>query len=198
LTHLPHRVCATFRGLGIPLDGHPNIALCPGAEYGPAKRWPIHHFQTLAARCTEKGWRVIALGSAKEHPLGEAIRTAAGGPALNLAGATTLDECVDLLSFVQAVVTNDSGLMHVAAALDRPLIALFGSSDPKHTPPLSRHAHILTRNLPCAPCFQRQCPRHAHTPCLEEITPAMVIDLLHELLSSSSTLPTNPCASHRT
>lgn len=183
LTHLPQRVCATFRGLGLRLDYPHNIALCPGAEFGPAKRWPIHHFQTLATLCAEAGYRVLALGSQKEYPLGEAIRSAAGPHGVNLAGATTLAEVVDLLSFVQGVVTNDSGLMHVAAALNRPVIAIFGSSDPHHTPPMSTQAHILTRNLPCAPCFKRQCPLQPQAPCLEEITPQMVMDQLRSVLS---------------
>ncbi len=183
LTHRPERVCATLRGWGIPLDGRPNIAFCPGAEFGPAKRWPMHHFQTLATLCVREGWRVLVLGSAKEQPLGEAIAQAAGEYAINLAGSTSLGEAVDLLSFVQAVVTNDSGLMHVAAALDRPVIALFGSSDPHHTPPLSPRAHIITRNLPCAPCFKRHCPLHPRAPCLEEITPSMVLHSLNPILN---------------
>lgn len=183
LTHLPQRVCATFRGLGLQLDHPYNVALCPGAEYGPAKRWPLHHFQTLATLCARAGYRVLALGSQKEHHLGEAIRRAAEPHGVNLAGATTLAEVVDLLSFVQGVVTNDSGLMHVAAALDRPVIAIFGSSDPHHTPPMSPKARILTRNLPCAPCFKRQCPLQTQAPCLEEITPHMVMDQLRSMLS---------------
>ncbi|MBF0109591.1 MAG: lipopolysaccharide heptosyltransferase II [Magnetococcales bacterium] len=183
LEHLPHRVCATFRGLGLPLDGRPNIAFCPGAEYGPAKRWPVHHFKTLASHCSHEGWRVLVLGSGKEQSLGAEIAAAAGTNGCNLAGATSLGEAVDLLSFVQAVVTNDSGLMHIAAALNRPLVAIFGSSDPHHTPPLSPQAHILTGNHPCAPCFKRHCPLEEPAPCLEEITPQMVIDSLKTILS---------------
>ncbi|MBF0421650.1 MAG: lipopolysaccharide heptosyltransferase II [Magnetococcales bacterium] len=186
LTLLPQRVCATFRGLGIPLDGHPNLALCPGAEFGPAKRWPLHHFQTLARECTRQGWRVVVLGSAKERTLGEAICPATAGNCLNLAGTTSLEESVDLLSFVQAVVTNDSGLMHVAAALNRPVIALFGSSDPNHTPPMATQAHILTRHFPCAPCFKRQCPQGDPPPCLEQITPDQVLETLHALTAQGS------------
>lgn len=182
LTHKPERVCATLRGWGLPLDQRPNLALCPGAEYGPAKRWPIHHFQTLARMCVQEGWRVVVLGSGKEQGWGEAIAQAAGEHGHNLAGSTSLSEAVDLLSFVQAVVTNDSGLMHVAAALDKPVVAIFGSSDPKHTPPMAPLARIVSRNLHCAPCFKRQCPLKEPAPCLEEITPDEVLHHLQELV----------------
>ncbi|MBF0139970.1 MAG: lipopolysaccharide heptosyltransferase II [Magnetococcales bacterium] len=183
LTHKPERVCATLRGWGLPLDQRPNLAFCPGAEFGPAKRWPIHHFQTLARMCVQEGWRILVLGSSKEKAWGEAIAQSAGEQGVNLAGSTSLSEAVDLLSFVQAVVTNDSGLMHVAAALNRPVVALFGSSDPKHTPPLAPLARIISRNLPCAPCFKRHCPLKEPAPCLEEITPDDVLRHLRELVA---------------
>ncbi len=152
----------------------PQLALCPGAEYGPAKRWPPERFAELAAVLIARGWRVVVCGSAKERALGEQIAAAAGPACLNLAGQTTLDEVVDLLSLATCVVSNDSGLMHVAAALGRPVIALFGSSDPHHTPPLGVDTRVISLGLPCAPCFRRVCPEK-HLDCLTGITVERVL-----------------------
>lgn len=155
-------------------DNVPLLALCPGAEYGPAKRWPAERFAQLAQRMIQRGWRVLVCGSHKEQPLGEEIAATAGPAALNLAGKTTLDEAVEILSLATCVVSNDSGLMHVATALERPVIALFGSSDPHHTPPLGRQTHVITLGLPCAPCFRRACPEK-HLNCLTGITVEQVV-----------------------
>lgn len=155
-------------------EGEPLLALCPGAEYGPAKQWPAERFAQLAHCMIKRGWRVLVCGSAKEQALGEEIATAAGKAALNLAGKTTLDEAVEILSLATAVVSNDSGLMHVATALERPVIALFGSSDPHHTPPLGRQTHVISLGLPCAPCFRRTCPEK-HLNCLTGITVEQVL-----------------------
>ncbi|MEO5364415.1 MAG: lipopolysaccharide heptosyltransferase II [Magnetococcus sp. DMHC-8] len=158
----------------------PLMVLCPGAEYGPAKRWPPARFAALAAIVGERGWRVVVCGSAREQALGEQIAAAAGPACRNLAGATTLDQAVDLLSLATCVVSNDSGLMHVAAALGRPVIALFGSSDPHHTPPLGSHTRVVSLGLPCAPCFRRVCPEQ-HLRCLTGITVEQVLAQWEEL-----------------
>lgn len=139
------------------------IALCPGAEYGPAKRWP--HFGELAARLPLPA---VLLGSANDAP------AAAGIPGTNLVGQTTLDEAIDLIAGAATVVSNDSGLMHVAAALGRPLVALFGSSSPERTPPQSPAARVLWLKLECSPCFARECPL-GHFRCLREITVEQVL-----------------------
>ncbi|MEO5339204.1 MAG: lipopolysaccharide heptosyltransferase II [Magnetococcus sp. MYC-9] len=154
--------------------GEPLLALCPGAEYGPAKRWPAERFAELAGATLARGWGVVVCGSAKEASLGEQIATTAGAGCLNLAGRTSLDEAVQILSLASCVISNDSGLMHVAAALERPLIALFGSSDPHHTPPLGSRSRVISLGLPCAPCFQRICPEQ-HLNCLRQITTARVL-----------------------
>ncbi len=162
--------------LGLAPDDGLLLALCPGAEYGPAKRWPVAHFAAVARHWLARGGRVWIFGGDKDAPLGEAILEAAPG-AVNLAGRTRLPEAIDLLALADVVVSNDSGLMHVAAALDRPLVALYGSSTPDYTPPLSNRARILSLNLPCSPCFQRQCPQ-GHTRCLTELAPGRVIAAL--------------------
>ncbi len=137
--------------------------LCPGAEYGSAKRWP--HFAELAPRLPLPA---VLLGSKND------AEAAAGVPGKNLVGQTTLDEAIDLIAGAACVVSNDSGLMHVAAALDRPLVALFGSSSPERTPPHSPAAKVLWLRLECSPCFARECPL-GHLRCLREITVEQVL-----------------------
>jgi heptosyltransferase II len=156
----PAALEATRRKFG--LEGA-YAALCPGAEFGPAKRWP--YFAELSRRLDLP---VVALGGAKdrEHAQGIAGR--------NLAGETTLDEAIDLLAGAALVVSNDSGLMHVAAALGRPQIALFGSSSPRHTPPLSASARVLWLELECSPCYARECPL-GHFRCMRELTVERVL-----------------------
>ncbi|KHD05549.2 ADP-heptose--LPS heptosyltransferase [Candidatus Thiomargarita nelsonii] len=157
----------------------PTLALCPGAEYGPAKCWPLEYYATVVKQKKAEGWQIWIFGSEKDAPLGREIQSLAGVECLNLCGKTTLPEAVDLLSLVSAVISNDSGLMHVAAALDKPLIALYGSSNPGMTPPLSTHARVLSLNLECSPCYQRTCPLK-HLKCLRDIKPAAVLELLKE------------------
>lgn len=158
----------------------PILALCPGAEYGPAKRWPVKHFAEVAKQMQIRGWQVWLFGSAKDVEICQQIAAQAGGDELYiLAGKTSIGEAVDLMALADYVVTNDSGLMHVAAALERPLIALYGSSSDKFTPPLSKHSHRLSLHLSCSPCFKRDCPL-GHTNCLQHILPNEVINLLSD------------------
>lgn len=163
---------ATREALGLPLDGAPVI-FCPGAEYGPAKRWPAHHFAALARELGSARNPVWLLGSAADYAVGEEIAKGAASKGeacvLNLCGRTSLEQAIDLIATAQLVVSNDSGLMHVAAALDRPLLALYGSSSPAYTPPLSTRAKIVTLNVECSPCFQRVCPL-GHFKCMENMT----------------------------
>lgn len=155
------------------------IALCPGAEFGVAKRWPASHFAELARMLAQRypQAQIVALGGPKDKEIAQAI----GEPVRNLCGSTTLAQAVALLARAHVAVCNDSGLMHVRAALDRPQVAIFGSSDPRHTPPQSSAAVPLWLQLPCSPCHQRTC-QFGHLRCLYEITPAQVADLLYTML----------------
>ncbi len=147
-----------------------NVALMPGAEYGPAKRWPLKNFAELASRLIHAGVSVQVLGSAKERKLGDAILTAVERPgARNLCGETSLAEVADLLSAAKAAVTNDSGLMHMAAAVQTQVIALYGSSSPNFTPPLTETKRVFYLGIECSPCFQRDCPLD-HFRCMREIS----------------------------
>lgn len=158
----------------------PIAVFCPGAEYGPAKRWPAPHFAALARELDARGYSVWLIGSDKDAPLAEDIRTQSGGVCQNLCGKTDLAAAIDLMSCAKLVVSNDSGLMHVAAALHKPLIALYGSSSPAHTPPLSAAARIVKIDIACSPCFARQCPL-GHFKCMNDLLPARVISEIDAL-----------------
>ena len=164
--------------------GRPVLAFCPGAEYGPAKRWPTRHFAELGSRYLAQGWQVWLFGSQKDFDTAEEINTLSDGLCTNLCGKTSLSEAIDLLSCADTVVCNDSGLMHLAAALGRKLVAVYGSSSADHTPPLSDTAKIVSLNLDCSPCFKRECPL-GHTDCLNKLTPDLV-EQAAETLSASS------------
>ncbi|MCX7156115.1 MAG: lipopolysaccharide heptosyltransferase II [Rhodocyclales bacterium] len=167
---------AVRAALKLPLDAAP-VVFCPGAEYGPAKRWPAQHFAALARLIATPQNPAWLIGSAKDAAVGDEIAAAAEGAALNLCGRSTLEQAIDLIASARCVVSNDSGLMHVAAALKRPLVALYGSSSPAYTPPLSVKAKIVSRNLPCSPCFKRECPL-GHFDCMNGITPQQVAAII--------------------
>lgn len=154
----------------------PAVAFCPGAEYGPAKRWPAAHFAQLAREFAARGSAVWLVGSPKDHAVAESIAQSSDGACINLCGRTSIAEAIDLLAAARLIVTNDSGLMHVAAAVGRPLIALYGSSSPRFTPPLSEQAHILSLEVDCSPCFERNCPL-GHFKCMNDLAPERVLAL---------------------
>lgn len=163
-------------------------AFAPGAEYGSAKRWPIEHYASLARSLYRRsGLRVALLGSGKEGPLCDEIARMAPEACVALAGKTSLASAMALIAGARGVVSNDSGLMHVAAAFGVPQVAVFGSSSPLHTPPLSARARVIwlknELRLDCAPCFERTC-RYGHTRCLYEIAPERVESALNDAVSS--------------
>ena len=162
------------------LDRSHSVAiLCPGAEYGPAKRWPVEYFADLARRLSADGHAIWILGSPNDAPVAAAIITALGDtslPVRDLTGHTDLGTAIDLMSVASIVVSNDSGLMHAAAAVRAPLVALFGSSSPAYTPPLSDTARIARIDIVCSPCFERECPL-GHFRCMRDLAPELVYNL---------------------
>jgi heptosyltransferase-2 len=157
----------------------PTAALCPGAEYGPAKRWPPTHFAELGARFLALGMQVWLVGSPNDKLAASSVLQAAGeaGRSMHdLTGRTDLGTAIDLLSLATVVVSNDSGLMHAAAAVGAPLVALFGSSSPVYTPPLSPVAQVAKIDIACSPCFARECPL-GHFKCMRELRPETVYNL---------------------
>ncbi|WP_313303929.1 lipopolysaccharide heptosyltransferase II [Stutzerimonas balearica] len=180
-THSRDQALARF---GLSLD-RPVLALCPGAEFGESKRWPAAHFAEVAERKIREGWQVWLFGSKNDHPVGQDIvqRLIPGlrEEVVNLAGETSLAEAIDLLSCADAVVSNDSGLMHVSAALGRPLVAVYGSTSPTFTPPLSDRVETVRLGLECSPCFDRTC-RFGHNNCMRELLPEQVVEALERLV----------------
>jgi heptosyltransferase-2 len=155
----------------------PAVAMMPGAEYGPAKCWPLEKFAEAARILGQRGYQVWVMGSQKDAISGEAIVAGSGGAAINLCGRTGLEDAIDLLAASEAAITNDSGLMHVAAAVDTRVIAIYGSSTPDFTPPLTDKAQVHYLRLDCSPCFKRECPL-GHLDCLRKIGVSEVIETL--------------------
>jgi heptosyltransferase II len=176
-------------------DPSPILMLCPGAEFGDAKRWPAEHYASVARNRIAAGWQVVLLGSAKDQgvtgTIGSQVKSS---QCHDLAGKTTLAQAIDLLSVADAVVSNDSGLMHVAAALHRPVVALYGSTSPAFTPPLSDRVAILHTDIDCRPCFKRECPLQ-HKKCLTELMPQRVLDALKGLQNPLLARETTLCVS---
>ncbi|MDR2017142.1 MAG: lipopolysaccharide heptosyltransferase II [Burkholderiales bacterium] len=177
---LQHAALETLR---LSISPMPVVVFCPGAEYGSAKRWPSEYFAELAQRLIREGMAVWLVGSPKDRPIADQIIAAIqlSAPSSNalpaqlhdLVGRTDLGTAADLIAAARVVVSNDSGLMHIAAALNVSLVALFGSSSSAYTPPLSPRARIASIDIECSPCFRRECPRK-HFRCMRELTPQMV------------------------
>jgi heptosyltransferase II len=175
---------------GVLKDDSNILGLCPGAEYGEAKRWPAEYYAEVANHALNNGWQVLLFGSDKDIPVTSQINQLTQNKCIDLGGKTKLGEAIDLMSLCDTVISNDSGLMHVAAALSnkngketsketahKKLIAIFGSSDPYHTPPMHPDAVIEYLSLACSPCFKRECPLagDAHLACLKNIAPQTII-----------------------
>lgn len=160
------------------------LTLCPGAEFGPSKRWPEQHYAVIAQQQIEQGKQVWIFGSTKDISVAEAIRHSLPATLQAdchiLAGKTTLHQAIDLMALSSVVVSNDSGLMHIAAALQRPLVAVYGSTSPKYTPPLAEAVVVVHTDIECRPCFKRECPL-GHLKCLKELYPQQVIAAIKQL-----------------
>ncbi|TFW10132.1 lipopolysaccharide heptosyltransferase II [Oxalobacteraceae bacterium OM1] len=179
----PETVAAVLERVGL-RNETPLAVFAPGAEFGPAKRWPPEHFAALAKQALKSNpdTQIVLLGSAKDAPVCDQIVDQVRG-VRNLAGATSLDEAVALIARADAVVSNDSGLLHVASALNRPIIALYGPTDPNHAPPFSDVARSFYLALECAPCRQRECPLGHHR-CMRDMQPELVWQPLREMLAT--------------
>ena len=172
------QVADTVTRFGLQCD-KPIIAFCPGAEFGAAKRWPAAHFAEVGKNVLANGRQVWLFGSENDRRIAAKINHLCGGQCVDLSGRTSLGEAVDLMSLAQAAVTNDSGLMHIAAAIGCRVIAIYGSSSTIFTPPLTDNRRLLTLNLECSPCFARECPL-GHLRCLRELSPLQVLAALSE------------------
>ncbi|MDP1930038.1 MAG: lipopolysaccharide heptosyltransferase II [Gammaproteobacteria bacterium] len=170
--------------------GRPVLVICPGAEFGDAKQWPAEHFASLSRQKIEDGWQVWILGSAKDTSIATVIKGQLPEDqhrhCHDLTGRTSLAQAIDLMSLAQAVVSNDSGLMHVAAALARPIVALYGSTSADFTPPLADNVQLLAIDISCRPCFERTCPLQ-HKRCLVDLTPQQTLNALDQVLARAGT-----------
>jgi heptosyltransferase-2 len=156
-------------------------ALMPGAEFGPAKRWPAESYAGLARALIAKGLGVALLGSANDAAVTRDIAAAAPG-AVDLAGKTRLEDAIDLVAAVSLAVSNDSGLMHIAAAVGTPVVAIYGSTSPDHTPPLAEHRELVWLHLDCSPCHEKTCPL-GHMNCLNTLGVGQVLAAAERLLA---------------
>jgi heptosyltransferase-2 len=158
----------------------PILALCPGAEFGPAKRWPAEYYAKVALYYLRQDWQVWIFGTKNEADAAQTIQQHCKNACVDLTGKTSLLDAIDLLSGCQAAVSNDSGLMHIAAAVGLPLVAVYGSTSPTYTPPASDRATILQLDFDCIPCFKRECPLtgEQNLRCLKQLQPEQVIAAL--------------------
>ena len=159
----------------------PILALCPGAEFGPSKRWPERYYAEVALAKQKEGWLVFIFGSKNDEKVAASIQEKVNG-SFNFTGKTSLDEAINLLSLASLVVSNDSGLMHIAAAMQKPLVAVYGSTDPGYTPPLGKTSKIVKLSISCSPCFKRECPLQHHQ-CMNNLLPNAVLTAMQEVVS---------------
>lgn len=159
-----------------------RLILCPGAEFGPAKQWPAQSYADVANESIQQQWQVLVLGSEADKKIANDIESLTQSKSkttfINLCGLTQLDEAIDLLATADTVISNDSGLMHIAAALRKPLITIYGPTSPGFTPPLSDNAQCVQIEVECGPCFQRTCPETHHR-CMIDISSHHVLQAMN-------------------
>lgn len=177
----PEDIIPLLNKFNLDISKRPILALCPGAEFGPSKRWPSEYYAEVAKQKIAEGWQVWLFGSPKDQEVAAEIQKENNNNCIDLTGKTKLTEAIDLLSLAHLVISNDSGLMHIAAALDKPLIVIYGSTSPGFTPPLSKKAKIISLGLECSPCFQKNCPL-GHFKCMLDLKAETVIQACRELV----------------
>ncbi len=160
------------------------IAIAPGVIFGPAKQWPIEYFKVLTSSIRKLGENIVIVGTKDDFALGQFLSENNDG-IINLCGETSLNQLISVLSRSRLLVSNDSGTMHIMAALQKPQIAIFGSTSTVWTSPINENAEVLTLRLNCAPCYKRKC-RFGHTDCLNDLKPEMIIDRVRHLLQKSN------------
>lgn len=180
LSVAPAQIAKVLEQLGLLVE-KPVIAFAPGAEFGNAKRWPTSHFAQLAIQILQMrpDTQIVLLGSPKDQAVCEEIRQLC--PQVHhLAGKTSLDQAIALIASAATIVSNDSGLLHIASALNRPVIALYGPTDPDHAPPFSDIAYSLSLRLSCSPCKQRECPL-GHQNCMQQLSSDSVWKIVEQI-----------------
>jgi len=167
----------------LPLPLKPFLALCPGAEYGPAKRWPADRFAEAASLLADRhNLEIVILGGPRDEETSAQVAQMISSPIKNLTGQTSLDQFISLLAQARLVLCNDSGAMHLSAILRTPAVAIFGSTEPRLTGPLTESVSVLRHHVPCSPCFLRECPIDFR--CMNSIAVADVLQAAQNLLTS--------------
>lgn len=157
------------------------ICVAPGAQFGGAKRYPDQAYRQILQTLSKEGWQPIILGTAAEHAIGDQCLVDCNVPSWNACGATSLRQALQLVSSCCLLLCNDSGLMHVAAGLGQPVVAMFGATDPQRTAPSGPDTHLLYQPAPCSPCLQRECHTPGH-PCMRNISVDTILDHCHSAL----------------
>lgn len=176
------KLAATLQKYALTRPAKPVLVIAPGAEFGPSKRWPAPYFATVANTKIQQGWEVWLFGSNRDQEIAAKVNALTNNHCRNFTGQTTLAEAIDLLSLSTLVVTNDSGLMHIAASLSKPIVAIYGPTPAEVTPPLAEHCESLFLDLSCRPCMRRECPLK-HGRCMQDLKPELVLNKMDYLLT---------------
>lgn len=154
-------------------DHKPILIICPGSPLGDTHRWPAKYFAAVANVKLDAGWQVWLIGHNSDQPYAAEIQTRTQKPCIDFTGRLNLEETIALLSIGKQVVTNESEWMHIASVLNKPTIAIYGAHHPSLEPPLSKYTKVVSIEIPCKPCNQRQCPDQ-HYRCLRDILPETI------------------------
>lgn len=182
LTTTKETIDLTVQRHQLNLSDTPILALCPGAAFGPSKCWPEKYFAEIANIYLNQNGQVWLFGSKNDEKTSQLIQSLTHNRCTDLTGKTTLSEAIDLLSLANLVIANDSGLMHIAAALNRPVVAIYGATTEKFAPPLSEQAKTVSIDLDCRPCFKRECPLKHHR-CMIDLKPEYVLKAMEQVIS---------------